>query len=91
MEQDKVIICKDCGREFTFSVGEQRFYAEKGLKAPVRCKECKNKRKGVNTNETPVVKKTEKKETFEEMFERWKANTILFEGEIERRNKKKKR
>ena len=27
--QDKVITCKDCGQEFTFTVGEQEFYKKK--------------------------------------------------------------
>ncbi|WP_211135352.1 zinc-ribbon domain containing protein [Clostridium paraputrificum] len=29
--QDKVITCKDCGQEFTFTVGEQEFYKETRL------------------------------------------------------------
>ncbi len=41
-KKDKTIICKDCGKEFVFTVGEQEFYAEKGLEhEPVRCKECR--------------------------------------------------
>ena len=43
--QDKIIVCKDCGKEFTFTAGEQEFYAEKGFNEPVRCKECRAKRK----------------------------------------------
>ena len=44
--EDKKIICKDCGEEFTFTVGEQEFYAEKGFtNEPVRCKACRDKRK----------------------------------------------
>lgn len=40
--EDKNIICKDCGKEFVFTAGEQAFYAEKGLtNEPVRCKECR--------------------------------------------------
>ena len=31
MYEDKTIICKECGKEFTFTAGEQEFYAEKGL------------------------------------------------------------
>ena len=27
---EKTIICKDCGKDFTLSVGEQKFYEEKG-------------------------------------------------------------
>lgn len=29
--EDKKIICKDCGKEFIFTVGEQEFYKEKGF------------------------------------------------------------
>ena len=32
MYEDKTLVCKDCGKEFTFSAGEQEFYAEKVLK-----------------------------------------------------------
>lgn len=44
--KDKTIVCKDCGKEFIFTVGEQEFYKEKGFdNEPVRCKECRQKRK----------------------------------------------
>ena len=26
--EDKTIVCKDCGKEFVFSVGEQEFFKE---------------------------------------------------------------
>ncbi|KOF57238.1 MULTISPECIES: zinc-ribbon domain-containing protein [Clostridium] len=43
---DKVIVCKDCGKEFTFTEGEQEFYKEKGFENdPVRCPECRKARK----------------------------------------------
>ena len=42
---DKVIICKDCGTEFTFTEGEQAFFAERGFAEPVRCKACRAVRK----------------------------------------------
>ncbi|NMA24465.1 MAG: zinc-binding protein, partial [Clostridiales bacterium] len=46
MNQDKTLICKDCGAEFTFTAGEQDFYAEKGFQnEPQRCKPCRNARK----------------------------------------------
>ena len=36
--EDKKIICKDCGKEFVFTVGEQEFFKEKGFENdPVRC------------------------------------------------------
>ncbi|ADY57496.1 hypothetical protein Sgly_3232 [Syntrophobotulus glycolicus DSM 8271] len=46
MFNDKVLSCKDCGREFTFSASEQEFYAEKGFtNEPGRCPECRSARK----------------------------------------------
>ncbi|HHV93554.1 MAG TPA: zinc-binding protein [Firmicutes bacterium] len=43
---DKVLVCRDCGREFVFSAGEQAFYQEKGFQHdPVRCPECRRSRK----------------------------------------------
>lgn len=42
MFQDKTIVCKDCGHEFTFTAREQEFFAEKGFNnEPQRCKPCK--------------------------------------------------
>lgn len=44
--QDEKIICKDCGKEFIFTVRDQEFYAEKGFQnKPVRCKECRQAKK----------------------------------------------
>ena len=44
--EDKTIVCKDCGKEFVFTAGEQEFYKLKDIKnEPVRCKECRDKRK----------------------------------------------
>ncbi len=33
--QDKTLVCKDCGKEFVFSAGEQAFYAEKAREISV--------------------------------------------------------
>lgn len=45
MYNDKTLICKECGKEFTFSAGEQEFYEEKGFQnEPTRCKECRSRR-----------------------------------------------
>ena len=44
--EDKTIVCKDCGKEFVFTVGEQEFYKEKGFEnEPVRCPDCRRARK----------------------------------------------
>ena len=46
MYNDKTLVCKDCGQEFTFTASEQEFYAEKGFtNEPQRCKSCRNERK----------------------------------------------
>ena len=45
--QDKVLVCKECGKEFLFSAGEQAFYAERGFQhEPTRCRNCRATRKG---------------------------------------------
>ncbi len=39
---DADILCIDCGKDFTWTTGEQVFFRDKGLKnPPKRCKECK--------------------------------------------------
>ena len=49
--EDKKIVCKDCGKEFIFTVGEQEFYKEKGFENdPVRCPECRKARKAQKMN-----------------------------------------
>jgi DNA-directed RNA polymerase subunit RPC12/RpoP len=47
---DKKIVCKDCGKEFLFTEGEQAFYKEKGFENdPVRCNDCRRSRKNQKT------------------------------------------
>lgn len=49
--EDKKIICKDCGKEFIFTVGEQEFFKEKGFENdPVRCPECRRAKKAQRNN-----------------------------------------
>lgn len=44
--QDKRIVCRDCGKEFIFTAGEQGFYLEKGLlNDPQRCQTCRSNRR----------------------------------------------
>ena len=46
MYEDKTLVCKECGKEFIFSAGEQEFYAERGFQnEPQRCKACRDARK----------------------------------------------
>lgn len=43
---DKTLVCVDCGKQFTFTVGEQDFYAQKGFtNPPSRCPDCRATRK----------------------------------------------
>lgn len=43
---DKSITCSDCGAAFTFTTGEQEFYASKGLtNEPKRCNICRQAKK----------------------------------------------
>ncbi len=43
---DKKLMCKDCSEEFLFTAGEQDFFRAKGFtNEPMRCPECRNKRK----------------------------------------------
>ena len=43
---DETLVCKDCGNEFVFTAGEQRFYKEKGfMNKPKSCKACRDAKK----------------------------------------------
>jgi hypothetical protein len=44
--QEKSIKCSDCGNTFTFTAGEQEFYAAKGFtNEPKRCPICRAAKK----------------------------------------------
>ena len=46
MYTDQLITCVDCGNQFTFTAGEQEFYAQKGFQnKPSRCPDCRAARK----------------------------------------------
>lgn len=46
MYADRTINCLDCGTEFSFTAGEQEFYAQRGFtEAPKRCPGCRAARK----------------------------------------------
>jgi CxxC-x17-CxxC domain-containing protein len=42
---DLQVICVDCGDGFSFTVAEQRFYAERGIRQPIRCGNCRAERR----------------------------------------------
>ena len=44
-QQDQKLKCRDCGREFIFSAGEQEFFSKKGFNPPSRCPECRKKKR----------------------------------------------
>ena len=48
---DKILSCKECGRDFDFTASEQEFYAQKGFtNEPGRCPECRATQIQMNGN-----------------------------------------
>jgi CxxC-x17-CxxC domain-containing protein len=45
MSADTTLACRDCGQAFTFTSGEQDFYASRGFSEPSRCADCRAARK----------------------------------------------
>lgn len=45
MPADMTLTCRDCGNAFTFTSGEQDFYAARGYSEPSRCPDCRAARK----------------------------------------------
>jgi ssDNA-binding Zn-finger/Zn-ribbon topoisomerase 1 len=43
--QDKELKCVECGGQFTFSAGEQDYYAQRSFSQPKRCPNCRAERK----------------------------------------------
>ena len=41
----KTLTCQDCGEDFTFEIGEQQFFKDKGFPDPIRCPQCRAKKK----------------------------------------------
>lgn len=59
MFEDKTLVCKDCGKEFIFTAGEQAFYEEHGFQnQPQRCKPCRDARKNITRPARPMFKAT---------------------------------
>src|SRR5439155_23012808 len=46
---DKTLTCRDCGTNFTFTEGEQDFYAQKGYTEPMRCADCRAAKKATRS------------------------------------------
>lgn len=72
MAEDKILKCKECGEQFTFTVGEQEFYAQKGFQnEPVRCGPCRRAKKkeratmnGVQFRQGPSFRSTSPRPSF---------------------------
>jgi hypothetical protein len=43
--QDTDLICRDCGATFTFTAGQQAFFASRQLQQPRRCEMCRRWRR----------------------------------------------
>ncbi len=41
----EILTCADCGISFPFSEKEQGFYKMKGWNKPIRCRECRSRKK----------------------------------------------
>ncbi len=53
MYEDQTFVCKDCGKEFVWTAGEQEFFAQRGLQnRPQRCLECRRAAKAARNNST---------------------------------------
>lgn len=53
MGQNQVIRCKDCGKEFDFTARQQEEFAAKGWGPPLRCPDCRIKRKQSGATPSP--------------------------------------
>lgn len=42
---DQTVTCRDCGKQFIFTAGEQEYYESRGLSSPTRCHSCRAARK----------------------------------------------
>lgn len=49
---DKTLQCRDCGNDFVFTAGEQKFFKEKGFTEPVRCPKCRRAKKARQQDQT---------------------------------------
>jgi CxxC-x17-CxxC domain-containing protein len=45
MSGDVTLTCRDCGQGFSFTAGEQDFYASRGFSEPTRCPDCRAARR----------------------------------------------
>jgi CxxC-x17-CxxC domain-containing protein len=48
--EDRTLTCRDSGATFTFTEGEQAFYAQKGFSEPTRCPDCRAAKKAARNS-----------------------------------------
>lgn len=48
--KDKTLQCKDCGKDFVYTVKDQEFYTKMNFEPPKRCKDCRKKKKEKNSS-----------------------------------------
>jgi len=52
--EDKTLVCRDCGQEFVFTIGEQEFYSQRGFQnEPSRCRDCRDSRRSSHGDRGP--------------------------------------
>ena len=56
-------ICKDCGKNFTITIEEQRHFKSLGFELPKRCQNCRRKRKEVK--KAAKAEERKRKEAFD--------------------------
>jgi hypothetical protein len=44
-DSDQLLACVNCGEDFLWTAGEQRFFADRGFTPPRRCKSCREQRR----------------------------------------------
>ncbi len=53
--QDTTLTCRECGQEFTFTVGDQLSHARKGQSKPSQCAFCRAARMMAGADQSPTA------------------------------------
>jgi len=78
MYQDKTLVCKDCGQDFSFSASEQEFFASKGYEnEPSRCPACRSAKRARDRGGRPSSARREDREMFPAVCARCGAQTTV--------------
>jgi hypothetical protein len=54
---DIAIRCADCEGPFTWTIGEQHFYRDRGLRRPRRCPSCRAQRRALGLGEATTIRR----------------------------------